>query len=41
MRRNSQIRESQMAHSQQTGQQMANFNRALATCLSGRGYTVG
>jgi hypothetical protein len=43
MRRNSQIRDEQArqrAHSQQASQQLANFNRAVATCLSGRGYTV-
>jgi hypothetical protein len=43
LRRNSQIRDEQAqqrAHSQQAGQQLANFNRAVATCLSGRGYTV-
>ena len=43
MRRNSQIREAeaqQAGQSQQVSQQLANYNRALATCLSGRGYTV-
>ena len=43
MRRNDQIRQGQaqqMAHAQQTGQQMESFNRAVAACLSGRGYTV-
>ena len=43
MRRNDQIRQGQAqqtAHAQQTGQQMERFNRAVATCLSGRGYTV-
>ena len=43
MRRNDQIRQGQAqqaAHAQQTGQQMASFNRAVATCLAGRGYTV-
>ncbi len=36
MRRNSQIRESQQVASAQ----MDNFNRALRTCLTGRGYSV-
>jgi len=36
MRRNSQIRESQ----QVAGAQQENFNRAMRTCLSGRGYSV-
>jgi hypothetical protein len=43
MRRNDQIRQGQAqqsAHAQQTGQQMESFNRAVAACLSGRGYTV-
>jgi len=43
MRRNDQILQGQAqqsAQTQQTGQQMASFNRAVATCLSGRGYTV-
>jgi len=43
MRRNSQIRESeaqQAAHAQQANQQRDAYNRALAACLSGRGYTV-
>jgi hypothetical protein len=43
MRRNDQILQGQAqqaAHAQQTAQQMENFNRAVAACLSGRGYTV-
>jgi hypothetical protein len=43
MRRNDQIMQGQAqqsAQAQQTSQQMASFNRAVATCLSGRGYTV-
>ena len=43
MRSNDQIRQGQAqqaAQAQQTSQQMQNFNRALAACLSGRGYTV-
>jgi hypothetical protein len=36
MRRNSQVRETQ----QVAGAQMDNFNRAVRTCLSGRGYSV-
>jgi hypothetical protein len=43
IRRNDQIRQGQAqqaAHAQQTGQQMESFNRAVAACLSGRGYTV-
>ena len=43
MRRNEQIRQAeaqQFAHAQQTGQQLESFNRAVAACLSGRGYTV-
>jgi hypothetical protein len=43
MRRNSQLREAeaqQFGHAQQTGQQLEGFNRAVAACLSGRGYTV-
>jgi hypothetical protein len=43
MRRNDQIMQGQAqqsAHAQQTSQQMERFNRAVATCLSGRGYTV-
>lgn len=43
MRRNDQIRQDQnrqWAQAQQTGHQMDNFNRAVAACLSGRGYTV-
>jgi hypothetical protein len=43
MRRNDQIRQGQAqqaAHAQQTSQRMENFNRAVAACLSGRGYTV-
>jgi hypothetical protein len=43
MRRNDQILQGQaqqVAQAQQTGQQMEGFNRALAACLSGRGYTV-
>ena len=43
MRRNDQIRQGQAqqaAHAQQTSWQMEQFNRALAACLQGRGYTV-
>jgi Glycine-zipper domain len=43
MRRNSQIRQAeaqQTAHAQQANQQRDAYNRALAACLSGRGYTV-
>ena len=43
MRRNDQIMQGQAqqaAHAQQTSQQMERFNRVVATCLSGRGYTV-
>ena len=43
MRRNDQIRQGQAqqaAQAQQTGWQLESFNRAVATCLSGRGYTV-
>jgi hypothetical protein len=43
LRRNSQIRgaEAQQAGQfQQASQQADNYNRALATCLTGRGYTV-
>ena len=43
MRRNEQNRQYQAAVSQQqaqTGQQQANYNRAYAACLQGRGYTV-
>jgi hypothetical protein len=43
IRRNDQIRQGQAqqaAHAQQTGQQMESFNRAVAACLAGRGYTV-
>ena len=43
MRRNDQIRQGQAqqaAQAQQTGQQLESFNRAVAACLSGRGYTV-
>src|SRR5262245_57556509 len=43
MRRNNQIREEQSqqaAYSAAVGQESANYNRALAACLSGRGYTV-
>jgi len=36
MRRNSQIREAQ----QGANAQLANYNRALSACLSGRGYSV-
>jgi hypothetical protein len=43
MRRNSQIRDAeaqQMGQAQQQNQQRDAYNRALAACLSGRGYTV-
>jgi Glycine-zipper domain len=43
MRRNNQIRQNeaqQAAHAQQVNQQAGAYNRALAACLSGRGYTV-
>jgi hypothetical protein len=43
MRRNDQIRQGQAqqaAQAQQTGWQLESFNRAVAACLSGRGYTV-
>ena len=43
MMRNNQIRQDQAgqtANFQQANQQVANYNRALAACLSGRGYTV-
>lgn len=43
MRRNDQIRQSQAqqaASAQQANQQVAAYNRALAACLTGRGYTV-
>ena len=43
MMRNNQIRQEQTrqtANFQQANQQLANYNRAVAACLSGRGYTV-
>jgi hypothetical protein len=43
MRRNSQIREAdsqQSAQAWQMNQQRDSYNRALASCLTGRGYTV-
>jgi hypothetical protein len=43
MRRNQDNRQYQAAASQQqaqAGQQQANYNRAYAACLQGRGYTV-
>jgi len=43
LRRNAQVRENeamQASHNQQMSQQMAAFNRAQTTCLTGRGYTV-
>ena len=43
MKRNSQNRaysEQVAAQQSQTTQQQANFNRAVAACMSGRGYTV-
>ena len=43
MKRNSQNRaysEQVAAQQSQTAQQQANFNRAVAACMSGRGYTV-
>jgi len=43
MRRNDQIRQAesqQWAHAGQVGQQRDSFDRAVRTCLSGRGYTV-
>ncbi|KLU26382.1 hypothetical protein EOS_09790, partial [Caballeronia mineralivorans PML1(12)] len=30
----------QQANNQQASQQMATFNRAVAACMTGRGYTV-
>jgi hypothetical protein len=43
MKRNSQTRaynEEVAAQQSQTAQQQSNFNRAVAACMSGRGYTV-
>lgn len=43
LRRNNQIRDQQaqqVAVNQQANQQVAAYNRALAACLQGRGYTV-
>jgi hypothetical protein len=43
MRRNDQIRQSQAqqeAYSQQVGAQQQNYQRALGSCMAGRGYTV-
>jgi hypothetical protein len=43
MRRNQENRQYQAAGSQQQAQarqQQANYNRAYAACLQGRGYTV-
>jgi hypothetical protein len=40
MRRNSQIREAQASQGAQMNQQRDAYNRAMAACLAGRGYTV-
>jgi hypothetical protein len=43
MRRNDQIRQSQAqqaAYSEQVGAQQQNYQRALGSCMAGRGYTV-
>jgi hypothetical protein len=43
MRRNNQIRADQaqqQAYANQVGQEQANYHRAVAACLSARGYTV-
>jgi len=40
MRRNDQIRSAESQQMGQTSQQADAYNRALAACLSGRGYTV-
>ncbi|WP_341317737.1 YMGG-like glycine zipper-containing protein [Paraburkholderia sp. IMGN_8] len=39
-RANQAAAEQQQAGQQQTSQQMATFNRAVAACMTGRGYTV-
>ena len=40
MRRNDQIRNAESQQWSQMNQQRDAYNRALAACLSGRGYTV-
>jgi hypothetical protein len=41
IRRNQQAAAEQtQANQQQTSQQLATFNRAVAACMSGRGYTI-
>jgi hypothetical protein len=39
-RSNQAAAQQQQAGQQQVSQEMATFNRAVATCMSGRGYTV-